>query len=157
VAATEHPRAPRSGVHPERSEGSLRLSKPFAWLASLLGSLFAIGGARAADLPEDSAEALLHVYKGGGVTAWGPAFLVRKSVADRFSLTGSYYLDAVSNASIDVVTTASKYKETRHEFALSATTSTATRRSPSPAAPATSPTTSPTAPASTSRRRCSAA
>ena len=44
---------------------------------------------------------------------------MRKSVADRFSLTGSYYMDAVSNASIDVVTTASKYKETRHEFGLS--------------------------------------
>lgn len=91
-----------------------------ALLGSLLGGLLAFGGtARAADLPEDSAEALLHVYNGGGVTALGPAFLVRKSVADRFSITGSYYLDAVSNASIDVVTTASKYKETRHEFALS--------------------------------------
>ena len=90
-----------------------------ALLGSLLGGLLAIGGARAADLPEDTAEALLHVYNGGGVTAAGPAFLVRKSVADRFSLTGSYYMDAVSNASIDVVTTASKYKETRHEFALS--------------------------------------
>jgi len=90
-----------------------------ALLGSLLGGLLAIGGARAADLPEDTAEGLLHVYNGGGVTAYGPAFLVRKSVADRFSITGSYYLDAVSNASIDVVTTASKYKETRHEFALS--------------------------------------
>ena len=90
-----------------------------ALLGSLLGGLLAIGGARAADLPEDMGEGLLHVYNGGGVTAWGPALLVRKSVADRFSLTGSYYLDAVSNASIDVVTTASKYKETRHEFALS--------------------------------------
>jgi len=92
-----------------------------ALLGSLLGGVLAVGGAaRAADLPEDSAEALLHVYTGGGVTAWGPAFLVRKSVADRFSITGSYYLDAVSNASIDVVTTASKYKESRHEYALSA-------------------------------------
>jgi len=91
-------------------------------IAALLGSLLGLlgaGGARAADLPADTAEGLLHVYNGGGVTAWGPALLVRKSVADRFSLTGSYYLDAVSNASIDVVTTASKYKETRHEFALS--------------------------------------
>ena len=90
-----------------------------ALLGSLLGGLLAIGGARAADLPEDMGEGLLHVYNGGGVTAAGPAFLVRKSVADRFSLTGSYYMDAVSNASIDVVTTASKYKETRHEFGLS--------------------------------------
>ena len=91
-------------------------------LAALLGSLLGLlglGTARAADLPADAAEGLLHVYHGGGVTAAGPALLVRKSVADRFSLTGSYYMDAVSNASIDVVTTASKYKETRHEFALS--------------------------------------
>ena len=86
----------------------------------MLGGLLAIGSpARAADLPADTAEGLLHVYHGGGVTAYGPAFLVRKSVAERFSLSGSYYLDAVSNASIDVVTTASKYKETRHEFGLS--------------------------------------
>lgn len=92
-----------------------------ALLGSLLGGLglLAPGPARAVDLPEDTAEGLLHVYTGGGVTAYGPAFLVRKSVADRFSITGSYYLDAVSNASIDVVTTASKYKETRHEFGLS--------------------------------------
>jgi Protein of unknown function (DUF3570) len=89
-----------------------------ALLGSVLGGLLAAGGARAVDLPEDTAEALLHVYNGGGVTAWGPAFLVRKSVADRFSLTGQYYVDAVSNASIDVVTTASKYKETRQEFSL---------------------------------------
>ena len=35
-------------------------------------------------------------------------------------LSGTYYMDAVSNASIDVVTTASPYHETRHEFGLSA-------------------------------------
>jgi len=118
VAATDRAGATRAAGHPERGEGSRRPSRVFAWLGSLLG-LLGFGAARAADLPEDTAEGLLHVYHGGGVTAYGPAFLVRKSVADRFSLTGSYYLDAVSNASIDVVTTASKYKETRHEFALS--------------------------------------
>ena len=47
--------------------------------------------------------------------AQGPAVLVRKSMLDRVSLSGSYYVDAVSNASIDVVTTASKYKETRNQ------------------------------------------
>ena len=85
----------------------------------LVGGLLAATGAVAVDLPEDRADAMIHVYNGGGVRAVGPALLVRKSVADRFSLTGSYYLDAVSNASIDVVTTASKYKETRHEYGLS--------------------------------------
>ena len=87
-------------------------------LAGLLGGVLALGPARAATLPEDRAEAMVHVYNGGGLTASGPALLVRKSLADRVSLTGSYYIDAVSNASIDVVTTASPYKERRTEYGI---------------------------------------
>ncbi len=90
----------------------------FAALAGLLGGVFATGAAQAATLPEDRAEAMLHVYKGGGVTATGPAVLVRKSLAYKVSLSGSFYVDAVSNASIDVVTTASPYKERRNDFGL---------------------------------------
>ena len=91
-----------------------------ARFAALLGGLLGATASHAIDLPEDRAEALIHTYTGGGVNAYGPALLVRKNIADRFALTGTYYLDAVSNASIDVVTTASKYKETRNEFGLSA-------------------------------------
>ena len=89
-------------------------------LGSALGSLLAAGGARAVELPGNSAEALFHSYSGGGVTANGPALLVRKSIADKFSLAASYYVDAVSNASIDVVTTASPYREKRTEYGFSA-------------------------------------
>ena len=89
-------------------------------LPALLGGVLAAGGARAVPLPEDNAEAMLHVYKGGGVTATGPALLVRKSLADRVSLSASYYIDSVSNASIDVVTTASPFKEKRTEYGFSA-------------------------------------
>ena len=92
-------------------------------LLALLGSLLGVlapGVSRAVDLPGDKAEALLHSYIGGGVNAYGPAVLVRKSIMDKVSLSGTYYMDAVSNASIDVVTTASKYNETRHEFGLNA-------------------------------------
>ncbi len=91
---------------------------PGLWqrIAGLFGSLLAMGGAKAIELPEDRAEGLYHLYKGGGVTADGPALLVRKSLADKVSLSGSYYVDAVSNASIDVVTTASKFKETRKAY-----------------------------------------
>jgi hypothetical protein len=89
-------------------------------LAALLGGVLAAGGARAVDLPEDSVDAMYHSYNGGGVSASGPALLVRKSVADKFSLSGSYYVDSVSNASIDVVTTASPYKERRVEYGLGA-------------------------------------
>ncbi len=91
-----------------------------AWrrLAGLLGGLLAVGGARAVALPDDVAEGMVHSFSGGGVTATGPALLVRKSMGDKFSLTGTYYMDMVSNASIDVVTTASPYKETRNAYGL---------------------------------------
>ncbi|WP_246099493.1 DUF3570 domain-containing protein [Methylibium rhizosphaerae] len=87
--------------------------------ATLIG-VIASGTAGAATLPEDQAEAMFHVYDGGGVTATGPALLVRKSLADKVSLSASYYLDAVSNASIDVVTTASPFKEKRNAFTVGA-------------------------------------
>jgi hypothetical protein len=83
-------------------------------------AVFLHPAAQAAVLPEDHAEALLHSYDGGGVKADGPAFLVRKSIADRVSLSGQYYVDAVSNASIDVVTTASPFRETRKAYGLGA-------------------------------------
>nr|WP_295775349.1 DUF3570 domain-containing protein [Rhodoferax sp.] len=86
--------------------------------AALLGGVLAASGARAADLPEDSAEALYHYYNGGGVNASGPALLVRKQLMDKVSLSASYYMDAVSNASIDVVTTASPYSESRSEYGV---------------------------------------
>jgi hypothetical protein len=72
--------------------------------------------ASGATLPEDRSELIYHYYDGGGVKATGPALLVRKSIADRVSLSAGYYIDAVSNASIDVVTTASPFKETRKAY-----------------------------------------
>lgn len=87
-------------------------------LLGLLGGLLAGTAARGVELPENKAEAIYHVYDGGGTRATGPAVLVRKSLFDKFSLSGSYYVDAVSNASIDVVTTASPYKETRREYGV---------------------------------------
>ena len=93
------------------------------WLAPLAGM---VGGAlssapvAAVTLPEDTAEALYHLYDGGGVTAQGPALLVRKSLYDKVSLTGTYYVDMVSNASIDVVTQASPFNETRKEYNVGA-------------------------------------
>lgn len=87
-------------------------------VAGLIGGVLATGTAGAATLPEDKAEAMVHAYDGGGVRASGPALLVRKSLADRVSLSASYYLDAVSNASIDVVTTASPFKEKRNAYTV---------------------------------------
>ncbi len=87
-----------------------------ARLLGALGGLIAAGHAQAVDLPENRADLMYHVYDGGGVEASGPAVLVRKSLLNKVSLSAVYYADIVSNASIDVVTTASPYKETRNEF-----------------------------------------
>jgi hypothetical protein len=102
------------------TEARLTRARLFRRLAALLGGVLAAGGARAVDLPEDTVETMFHSYSGGGVTANGPALLVRKSVMDTVSLSGTLYVDSVTNASIDVVTTASPYRETRVEYDLSA-------------------------------------
>ena len=98
-----------------------RPSQAAVQAAGLIGGALAGGVASAAaNLPEDRANAMVHVYDGGGLRASGPAMLVRKKFADTVSLSASYYVDMVSNASIDVVTTASPYKETRKEYTLGA-------------------------------------
>jgi hypothetical protein len=84
-------------------------------LGVLLGGALAALGARGAELPEDSVETMFHTYTGGGVQAHGPAALVRKRLDENVDAWGSYYVDTVSSASIDVVTTASPYHETRIE------------------------------------------
>jgi hypothetical protein len=71
-------------------------------------------------LPEDRTDFLYHRYDGGGVTIDGPSVLVRKSVGKSVSLAANYYVDIVSSASIDVITTASPYTEERTQYSLSA-------------------------------------
>ncbi len=69
-------------------------------------------------LPEDRADTLYHFYDGGGVQIDGPSILVRKQVGQSVSFVGNYYVDTVSSASIDVVTTASPYEEKRVEKSI---------------------------------------
>lgn len=77
-------------------------------------SASALGGV----LPEDRADVLYHLYDGGGVQIDGPSILVRKKVGKSLSFVGNYYVDMVSSASIDVVTTASPYTEERKQWSL---------------------------------------
>jgi hypothetical protein len=85
-------------------------------LASLL--LAASSAAFAAVLPDDRADVLYHRYDGGGVTIDGPSLLLRKKFAEKYSVSANYYMDMVSSASIDVMTTASPYKEERTQGSL---------------------------------------
>jgi hypothetical protein len=86
------------------------------WPLLLVGLLLLASNASATVLPEDRTDMMYHSYSGGGVTVDGPALLVRKSVGDSVSLYGRYYVDTVSSASIDVVTTASPYVDKREEY-----------------------------------------
>lgn len=85
-----------------------------ATAASVAFASLAIAGV----LPEDRADVLYHSYDGGGVTIQGPSLLVRKQFADKFSASANYYVDRISSASIDVVTTASPYTEERTQYSL---------------------------------------
>jgi len=90
--------------------------RPQALLLIIL-SLYLVDIA-AAVLPEDRADALFHSYDGGGVEITGPSVLVRKSFSDSVSGSLHHYVDNVSSASIDVVTTASPYSESRTENSI---------------------------------------
>lgn len=84
----------------------------------LIGLFLSSQALFSAILPEDRADALYHSYDGGGVEVTGPSILVRKKFLDDFSVSVNYYVDMVSSASIDVVTTASKYTEERTQYSV---------------------------------------
>lgn len=90
-------------------------------IAKLVLILVCLGGhgiTQGAVLPDDRADVLYHSYTGGGVTIDGPSVLVRKKFFNNFSVTGNYYVDSVTSASIDVITTASEYQEERTQTSL---------------------------------------
>ncbi len=80
--------------------------------------LMAFGTAHSGVLPEDRTDILYHLYDGGGVEIDGPSVLVRKQVGKSLSFVGNYYVDMVSSASIDVITTASPYTEERKQWSM---------------------------------------
>jgi len=91
-----------------------RFSKLFAG-AITLGITFPL---MAAILPADRFDALVHSYDGGGMEISGPSLLIRKMLGTSTSVSANYYVDSISSASIDVITSASPYKEERKEHSV---------------------------------------
>lgn len=87
-------------------------SRLLAAVSVLLGCMAVQAGV----LPDDRADVLYHSYDGGGVEINGPSLLVLKKIGQDVALTGNYYVDSISSASIDVVTRASAYSEERTEL-----------------------------------------
>lgn len=80
--------------------------------------LIPVEGSWAVEPAVDEGEAGYNYYHGGGVTVQGPAVIVRKDFLGGASLNAGYNVDIVSSASIDVVTQASPYRDTRKEYSL---------------------------------------
>ena len=84
-----------------------------------LALIWLAGAASGAILPEDRSDVLYHSYSGGGLDVHGPSILVRKGFKDSVSVWGNYYVDLITSASIDVVTSgASPYQERRDEQSI---------------------------------------
>jgi hypothetical protein len=91
------------------------------WCARALAALCLAGlPALAGVLPEDRLDVLYHRYQGGGITVQGPSILVQKKIGDHFAVNANYYQDMISSASIDVLLSASPYKETRTQKSVGA-------------------------------------
>lgn len=72
----------------------------------------------AAVLPEARLDRMYHYYDGDNVTVHGPAASTRVNAGDNVSVAARYYLDVISSASPDVISSASKYSDQREEFGL---------------------------------------
>ncbi|MEM9058098.1 MAG: DUF3570 domain-containing protein, partial [Pseudomonadota bacterium] len=80
--------------------------------------LSAAPGVQAEVLPDDRVDVMYHRYEGDNITIEGPSLIVRKNLGSHLSMKGSYYVDSITSASIDVVTNASAYTEERTETGL---------------------------------------
>ena len=112
------PACKEAAVAATRSARSACWRRLLALLGGLLGGLLATAVRAPSTCPKTTPRRCSTATAAAASPRYGPALLVRKSMLDKVSLAGTYYVDAVSNASIDVVTTASQYHETRHEFGL---------------------------------------
>lgn len=103
------------------SGGRTAINYSLASFLLLLTLLLHSSFLEAAVLPEERADAMYHSYDGGGVTVDGPSLLVRKNFKETLSVSANYYVDNVSSASIDVLTSgASPYQEERTQYSVGA-------------------------------------
>ena len=82
-------------------------------------ALAIVGVAGAAVLPDDRADIFYSDYKGGGMDITGESVLVRKKFSEQFAVEANYFVDKVSGASVDVLSTASVIKDERKQKSLS--------------------------------------
>lgn len=97
---------------------NMRWSLSHYFFISLLLMTAVCKNAQAAILQDDRVDVLYHSYKGGGMSIDGPAILLRKKTSETLAVSAYYYVDSISSASVDVMSTASPYTEKRKEAQL---------------------------------------
>jgi len=93
-------------------------NKCFFVLFVLVIALITAAPSYSAVLGEERADVLYHRYDGGGMSIDGPAILLRKKASESVAFSAYYYVDTISSASVDVMSTASPYSEERKEGQL---------------------------------------
>jgi len=96
----------------------MRCYLSLCFYSCLLLMSMAGNNAHAAVLQDDRVDVLYHSYKGGGMSIDGPAILLRKKTSESLAVSAYYYVDSISSASVDVMSTASPYTEKRKEAQL---------------------------------------
>ena len=97
---------------------SMRLTLLLTLVFSVFVTSIISKTAKAAVLQDDRIDILYHSYNGGGMAIDGPAILLRKKTSETFAVSAYYYVDSISSASVDVMSTASPYTEKRKEAQL---------------------------------------
>src|SRR5271156_1200928 len=82
---------------------------------AVLAAILLVRATSADVLPDDRADLFYSKYSGGGMDITGESVLVRKKFTEDFALEGSYFVDKVSGASIDVLRQASQIKDERKQ------------------------------------------
>jgi Protein of unknown function (DUF3570) len=85
---------------------------------AVLTALLLVRATCADVLPDDRADLFYSKYSGGGMDITGESVLVRKKFTENFAVEGSYFIDKVSGASIDVLSQASQIKDERKQKTL---------------------------------------
>jgi len=89
-------------------------SRHWARLA-VLATLLLVSVAGGDVLPDNRADVFWSKYSGGGMDITTESVLVRKKFSEQFALEGSYLVDKVSGASVDVLSQASVIKDERKQ------------------------------------------
>src|SRR5258708_13602684 len=83
--------------------------------AAMIAALLLIRSTRAEVLPENRADVFYSKYSGGGMDITGYSATARAKITENFAVEANYFIDKVSGASVDVLSSASPIKDERRQ------------------------------------------